>query len=256
LRHLLRQDAAVILARIENDLKDHVASAAPGVRNRLKTFRDEHPRETREELGRLLDQFMLSEIETVFEDWRAQEDGPVHKELTALSGRFVERTNAVLERLQSAAGALFDLPVSQVTFTSTLSVESRLHYFTDRVFQHQLDRLIFVLPKFLLRRIVFRRMRGYIDTELDRNSGRIRHDYLQRLEKSVAAFEKELKAAVAIVADNLRFVLEPGAENPEAMQSAIAQLDAILAQCSALIALPNRALQLATAGGNQSVTAL
>jgi ribosome biogenesis GTPase A len=244
LRHLLRQDAAVIIARIENDLKDHVASAAPGVRSRLKTFRDEHPRETREELGRLLDRFMLREIESVFENWRAQKDGPVHKELAALSGRFVERTNAVLERLQSAAGALFDLPVSQVTFTSTLSVESRLHYFTDRVFQHQLDRLIFVLPKFLLRRIVFRQMLTYIDTELNRNSGRIRHDYVQRLERSVAAFEKEIKAAVAIVADNLRSVLEPGTENSEPAESAIAQLDAILAQCSTLIALPNHAYPL------------
>jgi hypothetical protein len=149
--------------------------------------------------------------------------------------------------LQSAAGALFDVPVSHVTFTSALSVESRLYYHTDRVFQHQLDKLIFVLPKFLLRRIVFQRMLSYIDTELDRNAGRIRYDYLLRLEKSVATFEKELKAAVAIVTDNLRLVLEPGTEYAESARSVVAQLDPIIAQCSALIARPDHAPQMAIA---------
>jgi ribosome biogenesis GTPase A len=241
LRHLLRQDTATIIARIESDLKDHAASAAPNVRIRLKAFRNEHPTETREQLGALLDQFMLNEVEAVFEDWRAQEDERVHEELAELSGRFIERTNAVLERLQGAAGALFDVPVSRVTFTSSLAVESRLYYFTDHVFQHQLDRLIFVLPKFLLRKIVFSRMLIYIDMELSRNAGRIRYDYLLRLEKSVAAFEKELRAAVAIVTDNLRLVLEPG--TVESSKQVVAELDAIIAQCSGLIGPGNHALK-------------
>ncbi|MGD0682372.1 MAG: dynamin family protein [Terracidiphilus sp.] len=239
LRHLLRQDTATIIARIESDLNDHAASAAPHIRSRLKAFRNEHSTETREQLGALLDQFMLNEVEAVFEDWRAQEDERVHLELAELSGRFVERTNAVLERLRGAAGTLFDVPVSRVTFASVLTVESRLYYFTDHVFQHQLDRLIFVLPKFLLRNIVFRRMLTYIDMELSRNAGRIRYDYLLRLEKSVATFEKEIKAAVAIVADNLRLVLSPRAESAEPARQVVAILDTIIAQCSGLIAQGN-----------------
>ena len=247
LRHLLRQDTATVIARIDNDLKDHVASATPRVRRRLNKLKNEHPDETRAQLGALLDQFLLGEVEAVFEDWRAQEDERIQVELTVLSGRFVERTNTVLEGLQKAAGALFDVPVSHVTLASSLSVESRLYYHADPVFQRQLGRLIFVLPKFLLRRVVFRRMLTCIDTELSRNAGRIRYDYLQRLEKSVATFEKELKAAVAIVADNLRFVLEPRAENAESSRSAVAQIDPIISQCSALASLPDRQPQLTVA---------
>jgi GTP-binding protein EngB required for normal cell division len=247
LRHLLRQDAATIIARIEKDLNDHAASAIPQVRNRLKTFRDKHPDETRERLGALLDQFMLSEVECVFEDWRTQEDERVRQELEELSGRFVERTNGLLERLQTAAGTLFDVPVSHVTFASSLSVESRLYYHTEHVFQHQLDRLIFALPKFLLRRVVFRRMLGYIDVELNRNAGRIRYDYLQRLEKSVTHFEKELKSAVTMVSDNLRFVMNPRDDSAEAAKLVVEQLDPILAQCSALIARPDHTPQLIAA---------
>jgi hypothetical protein len=121
-----------------------------------------------------------------------------------------------------------------VALTSSLAVESRLHYSTEPVFQRQLDKLIFVLPKSMLRRAVYGRMLACIDTELSRNADRIRDDYLQRLEKSVATFEKELKAAVAIVADNLRFVLEPRPDGAGSSGSVVSQLAPIISQCSAL----------------------
>jgi ribosome biogenesis GTPase A len=233
-RHLLREDAATLIVRIEKDLKDHVASASPRVRSRLEKLSNQHPNDTRKDLAELLDRFMLGEVEAVFEDWRAQEDERIHLELSALSRRFVDRTNAVLESLQRAAGGLFEVPVAPVAFASSLSVQSRLYYRTEPVFQGQLDKLIFILPKSMLRRAVFSRMLASIDAELNRNADRIRDDYLQRLERSVDAFEKELKAAVAIVADNLRFVLEPGPEGTGSSGSVVSKLAPIISQCSAL----------------------
>jgi hypothetical protein len=222
------------MARVEKDLNDHIASSTPRVRGRLDKLQDENPYETREELSVLLDQFMLGEVEAVFEDWRAQEDERIHMELAALSRRFVDRTNIVLTRLQTAAGTLFDVPVLPVTFTSSLSVVSRLRYHTDPVFQNQFDKLIFALPTSLLRRVAFRRMLTCIDKELAQNADRIRNDYLQRLEKSVATFEREIKSAIAIVADNLRYVLEPTGEGGQSSGSVVKQLNPIISQCSAL----------------------
>jgi predicted GTPase len=232
--HLLGEDTITLMARVEKDLNDHIASSTPRVRGRLDKLQDENPYETREELSVLLDQFMLGEVEAVFEDWRAQEDERIHMELAALSRRFVDRTNIVLTRLQTAAGTLFDVPVLPVTFTSSLSVVSRLRYHTDPVFQNQFDKLIFALPTSLLRRVAFRRMLTCIDKELAQNADRIRNDYLQRLEKSVATFEREIKSAIAIVADNLRYVLEPTGEGGQSSGSVVKQLNPIISQCSAL----------------------
>jgi ribosome biogenesis GTPase A len=231
---LLRQDAVTLVARIENDLKEHVASASPRVRSRLEKLSSQHPNDSREDLGALLDRFMLGEIEAVFEDWRAQEDERIEMELAVLSRRFADRTNVVLERLQKAAGTLFDVPVTPVTVAPTLSVESRLHYRMEPVLQRHIDKLIFVLPKSMMRRAIFSRMLACVDTELKSNADRIRDDYLQRLEISVGAFEKELKAAVAIVADNLRYVLEPVADGAKSSGSVVSKLAPIISQCSAL----------------------
>lgn len=241
LRHLLRQDVATIVARIESDLRDHVESADPEVCRHLVELEKAHPNETRDQLGALLDKFIFREVERVFGDWRVQEDGRIHAEVAELSERFVERTNQVLERLQNTAGSLFDVPISHIDFRSSLTVESRLYYYTDRVFQYQLDRLIFILPKFLLRRIVFSRMRSCVRMELDRNAGRLRYDYLERLEKSVSAFEKELKSAVGVVVDNLHFVLEPEKVNGNPGMPAIARLDPVIEGCRSILEAPIRA---------------
>ena len=240
LRHLLRQDIATIVTRIESELKQHVESADPTVCRHLVEFEQAHPNETRDQLGTLLDNFVFGEVERVFADWRVQEDERIRGEVAELSERFVERTNQVLEHLQDTAGSLFDVPISHVNFKSSLTVESRLYYYTDRVFQYQLDRLVFFLPKFLLRRIVFSRMRSYLRMELDRNAGRLRYDYLERLEKSVSAFEKELRSAVAVVVDNLLFVLEPKEANANSARAAAVQLDPVIAGCRAILDTPGR----------------
>ncbi|MGA2086296.1 MAG: dynamin family protein [Terracidiphilus sp.] len=234
LRHLLREDTATLIVRIENDLKEHIATTAPRVHNRLNKLRNQQPSKNRKLLSALLDRFMLDEVEAVFEDWRAQEDERIHMELAALTRRFVDRTNIVLERLENAAGDLFDVPVAPVAVASSLTVESRLRYSTDPLFQHWHDKLIFALPKSLMHRLVFGRMLSRIDAELSRNADRIREDYLERLEKSVATFETELTTAVAIVADNLRFVAEPQAKDAQHSRRAIPQLSPIVTQCAAL----------------------
>jgi hypothetical protein len=77
-------------------------------------------------------------------------------------------------------------------------------------------------------------MLARIDAELSHSADQIRDDYLQRLEKSVATFEKELKAAVAIVADNLRFVVEPRAKDAKYSRSIVPQIAPIITQCAAL----------------------
>ncbi|MFC5862241.1 dynamin family protein [Acidicapsa dinghuensis] len=248
LRHLLRQDVATIAKTVEEDLKDHVASTTPRARENLLRLKNEHPTETRHRLGRLLDQFLRDQVELSFDGWCAREDQYVQTRLGELSHRFIERTNAVLVRLQNAAGALFDVPVSHIGFTTSLTMESHLHYYTEPVFHFQLDKLVFALPRFLLRPIVFRRMGAFIDLELRRNSGRIRVDYVDRLERSVATFEHDLKSAVGFVSDNLRLVLDRRVDETATTGSPLEELDPIIAQCSALLCGENLSTEFSATG--------
>jgi hypothetical protein len=231
LKVLLRQHSADIVACVERDLAAQVETSVPTVRQHLKSFYSLHPKDTGRALGALLENFLMQEVEAVFRSWRVREDEEIQKQLDVLSGRFVAQTNAILERLQQAAGVLFEIPVEQGSIQCPLRVESHLYYKVERVF-YSLDSLLLALPRFLLRPLVLRRLNGGIGRFLDMNAGRIRYDYFERLQSSMASFEKDLSAAVTLVTESLRSALrKPG----DRAQQEAAVLDSVITNCSQLL---------------------
>jgi ribosome biogenesis GTPase A len=234
LQVLLREHSAGILARVERDLTTHVQQSVPLVRQHLRLFPSQHPRETGRAFGVLLEGFLMEEIETVFRSWRIQEDDAVQSLLDILSARFVNRANAILDRLQQAAGILFEIPVEPVMIHCPLRVESHLSYRVERVF-HSLDSFFLALPRFLLRPIVLGKMERRIWQLLDQNAGRIRHDYMERLQSSMIQFERDLSAGVTMLTESLRSILRrpPGSTQPGTTTMDV--LDCVLKNCSHIV---------------------
>jgi hypothetical protein len=67
---------------------------------------------------------------------------------------------------------------------------------------------------------------------LDMNAGRIRYDYLERLQASMAEFEHELCAAVGMITESLRSVLYKRSHGDQKETSAVEILDAVIQDCS------------------------
>jgi hypothetical protein len=136
--------------------------------------------------------------------------------------------------MPSTICALFEIPVERVSIECPLRAESRLYYRVERVF-HSLDSFLLALPRFLLRPIVLRNTRNRMWQLLDMNAGRVRYDYVERLQLSMTQFEKDLNAGVAMVTDSLRSALhKPGGgetREPEVLD----KLDAVVKTCSELV---------------------
>jgi hypothetical protein len=176
----------------------------------------------------------MEEIETVFRSWRIREDEVVQSLLDILSARYVNRANAILDRLQQAAGILFEIPVEPVMINCPLRVESHLYYRVERVF-HSLDSFFLALPRFLLRPIVIGKMQGRIWQFLDLNAGRIRYDYIERLQSSVTQFEKDLSAGVTMVTESLRSALRRSGGHANRGTEVLEELDGVVRTCSELM---------------------
>jgi ribosome biogenesis GTPase A len=233
LQVLLRQHSADIVSRVERDLTAHVKESVPVVRQHLQLFQSQHPKETGRAFGVLLESFLMGEIETVFRSWRIREDEVVQSLLDILSARFVNRANAILDRLQQASGVLFEIPVEPVMIHCPLRVESHLYFRVERVF-HSLDSFFLVLPRFLLRPVVLGKMQGRIWQFLDLNAGRIRYDYMERLQSSMAQFEKDLSAAATMLTECLRSALRSPRNNTQP-GTALDVLDCVLKDCSQIV---------------------
>jgi ribosome biogenesis GTPase A len=234
LQVLLRQHLADMIGRVERDLTMHVQESVPVVRQHLKLFQAQHPKETGRPFGVLLESFLVEEIETVFRSWRIREDEVVQSLLDIVSARFVNRANAILDRLQQAAGNLFEIPVEPVILDCPLRVESHLYYRVERVF-HSLDLFFLALPRFLLRQIVLGKMQGRIWQFLDLNAGRIRYDYIERLQSSMTQFEKDLSAGVTMLTESLRSALRRPRDSTQPGNAAIDVLDCVLRDCSQIV---------------------
>jgi GTP-binding protein EngB required for normal cell division len=228
---LLRQRTADIVTNVEEELSAYVASRVSEVREHLTLFQLQNPHISGRALGAQVERFLSLEIQTIFEKWRVQEERAVQQQLDTLSARFVSQANELLKHLEHAASSLFKAPIEHLTVTCSLQVESRLRYRVERVFD-SLDSFLLVLPGVLLRPIIFRRLLKNIPLLLDMNAGRIRYDYLERLQTSISAFEAKLSGAIAMVIECLEAALRPSSDAPGAQSATLATLDAVIAGCT------------------------
>ena len=233
LQVLLRQRSADILGRVERDLTAQVETSVHEVLRHLKLFQAQHSKESGRAFGALLEDFLMKEVERVFRKWRTQEDEEIQAQLYALSSRFVTQANGILERLEHAAGVLFEIPVEHLTISCLLRVESHLYYKVERVF-YSLDSFLLLLPRFLMRPIVLRRMHNNVPRLLDMNAGRIRYDYLERLQSSMGQFERDLRAAITMVTESLKSALHTPGEKGQQYAERSDLLNSVIRDCSCL----------------------
>lgn len=201
---LLASEINRLVGEVESDLNRRVEESLPPVRKRLQDFYSAHANAGRGELGRLLDDFMKAQVEAVFNTWRMEEGHKMNQVFTAMSARFTGKTNTIIRNIRSSTSRLFDIGVETFESPESLRAETHLYYKVDPLFYFAIDKIPFVLPKFLFRSYVLSQMQGKIKMELYRNAGRIRYDYLERIEKSTHEFRKALNLKVDATLSGIR----------------------------------------------------
>jgi hypothetical protein len=124
--------------------------------------------------------------------------------------------------------------VEGVSITCPLRVESRLYYRVEHVF-HSLDSFLLALPRFLLRPIVLRKINSGVWQLLDMNAGRVRYDYVERLQSSMAQFEKDLATAITMVTQSLRSALRAPGSRAQEGTAVLDELNSVIRACSGLV---------------------
>ncbi len=151
---------------------------------------------------------MKEQVEAVFNTWRPEENQKMNKVFTTMSSRFTGKTNAVIRDIRMVTARLFDIGVEPFESPESLRAETHLYYKVDPLFYFAIDKIPFVLPKFLFRSYLLSKMQGKIKMELYRNAGRIRYDYLQSIEKSTHEFRKALNLKIDATLCGIRQAIE------------------------------------------------
>ncbi len=163
------------------------------------------------DLRRELEGFVFGRIREEFDRWRAAEAEKVARELAGTHDEFAAKTNELIERIVRLAASIFALDLEGFAGIDTLSEKGDFSYlFKDDPVGLELIQLSVtsLLPGFLARGIIIRRMREALRDLVNRHCGRVRHDLLQRIQATARGFEGRLNEKLEATLKGIRQALE------------------------------------------------
>ncbi|MCL6610954.1 MAG: dynamin family protein [Peptococcaceae bacterium] len=160
---------------------------------------------------RFFKSFIESAVKEAFEEWRPKVEEKVKTSFEKVVVRFTDKTNRVISDLLRQSAEIFEVSVEGFTRMESITDESKLYYVfvgeQPLLFPDTLKMSAFFLPKFIAGPVILREMKKKIERDLDRNCGRIRTDYNDRIYKSARLFQKAFEEKFASVVEGTRTVL-------------------------------------------------
>jgi len=167
------------------------------------------------ELRRGLEEFIVNRLKEYYAVFRKNEDAKVSKSFEKVCEKFGRRINETIDFLLQYSSELFSVSFESFRAESLWTVESSLYYkFKDEPLMIEMlgDALTSVLPSFLGKPLVFRGMKRYLADMIDRQAGRIRWDFVDRLQKSRRDFRWEMLAKIKETVDGISNAVRRGSE--------------------------------------------
>ncbi len=181
-----------------------------------------------------LENYIEDKIKTAFKEWQPEVEKKVRGAFDKVVSRFTAGTNHAVGELLRQSAEIFDLKVEGFTEAELLTDETSLYYIfgeEQTLFLPDSIRLYsLLLPKFISGPMIMAEMRRKIERELDRNCGRLRTDYNERIIKSSDAFKKLLEDKFNTAIAGTRLVLTRTVEKREQSQKEASESYGILSQ--------------------------
>lgn len=213
---LLRAEFDRVVAAVDEHLEVLVAGETERLLAAARRFIEEHdrPGSAAEDLDRLV----KDELRAAVERWRAGEERWVADEVRRAADRFVDETNELIERTIRACGEVLGVTLSSAGSVSGLAAPTRFTYSFFEVptlLESLLPNVRRYIPARVARRLLAREVAEWVPVLVDKHRGRLRWDFLQRLDRTRIGLERSLGERVDATVASLRLGLERAAQERE-----------------------------------------
>ncbi len=213
---VLEGEAKRLVSKIvDPNLEVFKANLIQQVDSSIERYFTEHQDLPARKLSEALEQEIIGEIREAFDTWRSEEDEKVGRVFDSLCSRFTVRINETVDELFRFSAELFAIPFSSVQADSLWSVESGFYYkFWSEPGSLKIltSSVILALPRFLSDRLILKRMKEHVQETVEMQSGRVRHDFAVRLDKSVRAFRREMLRRIEATVESIEAALQKGTQ--------------------------------------------
>jgi small GTP-binding protein len=199
-RHLLRAAGERMVNEVINaDLRSLQERVRPDLLRGLEKAADAAGDVSGRELLGRLNAYMRTAIEQVYAEWITQEERRVTEALREAVERFAGQVNQALHDLARVSQELFRADIGELAVSAELSGGSEF-YFAPWQMQVSPDTLsgslLHVLRGRWVRDGLLKAVRAKLLEQLDMHGGRVRYDFVRRLEESLRDFERRIIGAM------------------------------------------------------------
>jgi len=188
-----------------------------------------------------LEERLIVEVRRAFEAWRAEEDAAMGTVFDSLCSRFWHRIQDTADELLRYSAELFSIPFATVGAESLWRSRSGFYYkFWEEPPALRMLTASFVtmLPGALGHPLILRHARGRAADLAEIQSGRLRHDFEERIKKSVHDFRREMLERIEATIAGIEAAIDKGRalrlKGEREAASRQAELAAVLAKIRAL----------------------
>jgi hypothetical protein len=180
---------------VEPDLETFRDALVPRLHGALESWYGESRVQGSAALEAALEQRLITEVRAAFDGWRAEEDAAVGDAFERLCGRFWCSIQDTVDALLRYSAELFAIPFAAVGAESLWQSRTRFYYkFWDEPTGLRMltGSFVLMLPGVLGHPVILHRARRRAAEMADMQSGRLRHDFEERIRKSVHDFRREM----------------------------------------------------------------
>jgi hypothetical protein len=202
---LLGKERDRLVGMVESDLADLRAREEEALFAAARDFLAANPDLRGAAAG--LNDLVRTTLRSDVDRWRRAEDRRVGEAFRDTTARFVEGTERRIEETVRLCGDILGIHLSSAAEPVDLSRDTRFTYAffeVPTILESLLPDVRGYLPRRMARKLLERDVAERIPRLVDRHSGRLRYDFVQRLEQSCRALERTLDERLASTIESLR----------------------------------------------------
>ena len=216
---------------LEEDINNHKKQLTTALQKELEKKYLENKKLPLNELYKTLEDAVIGEIKLAFDKWMPKEDEKLSKMFEKICNRFSIDVDNIIEELVTFASELFGENREFIKTEAVWEMKSDFYYRFKRE-SLMIDALsttfTMMLPKFIGDKVLLNKLKNYLVTAVDMQSGNIRYDFAERLNKSKVRFKWEMFDKISSAVEGIENAIKKGIDKKDKSELEIKAREEVL----------------------------
>jgi GTPase SAR1 family protein len=216
---------------LDEDLEEFKKESTSVLATGLETFYQDNKSLSSKELNNAMETYVIDEVKNAYNNWWAKEDGKLAAAFEDICSRFITKINETVDSLFKFSSELFAIPFEAFKAEELWIVKPSFYYkFKEEPVMLEVLTTSFslALPKFVGDKLILKKMKEYLLEMIDTQGGRVRYDFVERLDRSKLDFRWEMFERIEATIKGISSAIEKGMSQKSKGERAVEERKAVL----------------------------